>query len=159
MWHTKNGKAILVTPKGLDEDKDMPEVGHDVLRLITLRSNDQFNTTVYGYTDRFRGVHGTRDIVFMNRADMERLGVQAGEKVTLRTSSDRDSVDRRLPDLAVVAYDIPIGCIGAYYPEANVLMPLWHYAEGIFVPAAKAIPVTVHKQSGIVEEPLLAAAE
>ncbi len=156
VWKTKNGKANIITPEGLDEDKDMPEAGHDVLRLITLRSNDQFNTTVYGYSDRFRGIHGTRDIVFMNRADMDRLGVQAGEKVTLRTSSDRDTVDRKLKDLAVVAYDIPVGCIGAYYPEANVLMPIWHYAQGSFVPAAKSIPVTMHKQSGIVEEPLLA---
>ena len=62
-WHTESGKANLVTPKGLDEDLDMPDVGHDVLRLMTLRSNDQFNTTVYGYDDRFRGINNTRKVV------------------------------------------------------------------------------------------------
>ena len=158
VFNTPTEKANFKTPGALDEDKDMPEVGHDALRLITLRSNDQFNTTVYGYTDRFRGIHGTRNVVLMNRADMERLGLQAGEKVTLRTSTNRDRVDRSLPGLAVVAYDIPVGCLGAYYPEANVLLPVWHYAEGSKTPAAKSIPVTVHKESGAVVEPGLATA-
>ena len=159
VWKTENGRANIITPKGLDEDQDMPEAGHDVLRLMTLRSNDQFNTTVYGYTDRFRGIHNTRDVVFMNRADMEWLGLQAGEKVTLRTSTDRDAVDRSRPGLAVVAYNIPVGCVGAYYPEANVLLPVWHYAQGSKTPAAKSIPVTVHRESGAVAEPGLIAAE
>ena len=53
IWKTKTAKANFITPRGLDEDKDMPEIGHDVLRMITLRSNDQFNTTIYGYDDRF----------------------------------------------------------------------------------------------------------
>ena len=78
VWKTKNGKANIVTPRGLDEDLDMPEVGHDVLRLITLRSNDQFNTTVYGYSDRFRGIEGTRMVVLMNRDDIDRLGLEEG---------------------------------------------------------------------------------
>ena len=157
-WNTETGKANFKTPEALDEDKDMPETAHGVLRLTTLRSNDQFNTTVYGYSDRFRGIHGTRNVVLMNRADMERMGLKAGEKVTLRTSTTRDTVDRSLPGMAVVAYDIPVGCIGAYYPEANVLLPVWHYAEGSKTPAAKSIPVTVHKESDVVAEPGLATA-
>jgi molybdopterin-dependent oxidoreductase alpha subunit len=144
-WKTKSGRANFVTPRGLDEDLDMPEVGHDTLRLMTLRSNDQFNTTVYGYSDRFRGIHGTRDVVLMNRVDIDRLGLAAGQKVTLRTSS-KDNIERRLGGLAVVAYDIPVGCVGSYYPEANVLLPLWHYAESSKTPAAKSIPVTVHAE-------------
>ena len=159
VWKTENGRANFITPEALDEDKDMPEVGHDVFRLITLRSNDQFNTTVYGYSDRFRGIEGTRDVVLMNRADMARLDLRAGDTVTLRTSTDRDAVDRALPGLAVLAYDIPAGCLGAYYPEANVLLPVWHYAEGSKTPAAKCIPVTVHKEAGVAAEPGLAAAE
>ena len=156
VWKTPNGKANFVLPKGLDEDPDMPEIGGPTLRLITLRSNDQFNTTVYGYSDRFRGIDGTRDVVFMNRIDIDRLGLQPGATVTLRTVS-KDNVDRKLGGLAIVAYDIPVGCVGAYYPEANVLLPLWHYAEGSKTPAAKAIPVTVHKEGDEIVYPALAA--
>jgi molybdopterin-dependent oxidoreductase alpha subunit len=145
VWHTKTGKANIITPSALEEDLDMPETGHDVLRLMTLRSNDQFNTTVYGYNDRFRGVDGTRMIVFMNRNDIERLGLQEGQNVKLTTSSD-DGVHRELTGLRVTPYDIPVGCIGAYYPEANVLLPLWHHAKGSKTPAAKNIPVMVHRQ-------------
>ncbi len=145
-WKTDTGKANFKTPTGLVEDLDMPEVGHDVLRLITLRSNDQFNTTVYGYSDRFRGIEGTRDVLLMNRMDIDRLHLASGETVTLRTSS-KDNIERKLGGLQVVAYDIPVGCIGAYYPEANVLLPVWHYAEGSKVPAAKSIPVTIHKEN------------
>jgi molybdopterin-dependent oxidoreductase alpha subunit len=155
-WKTETGRANFITPKALDEDLDMPEVGHDTLRLITLRSNDQFNTTVYGYTDRFRGIHGTREVVLMNRTDIDRLGLAAGQAVTLRTQA-KDNFKRKLEHLIVVAYDIPVGCIGAYYPEANVLVPLWHYAEGSKTPAAKSIPVTVHKEGDEIAAPTMAA--
>jgi molybdopterin-dependent oxidoreductase alpha subunit len=153
-WHTESGRANFITPTGLDEDADMPGVGHDVLRLMTLRSNDQFNTTVYGYYDRFRGIKNTRKVVLMNRSDIDRLGLKIGQPVTLRTVAD-DGVDRKLSGLLVVAYDIPIGCIGGYYPECNVLMPIWHYAIGSKTPAAKTIPVTVHADSDKVLAPEL----
>ena len=155
-WKTQTKKANFIVPRALDEDADMPSVGRDSLRLITLRSNDQFNTTVYGYTDRFRGIHGTRDVVLMNRSDIDRLGLDAGETVGLRTVS-HDDVDRHLGGLTIVPYDIPQGCIGAYYPEANVLLPLWHYAEGSKTPAAKSIPVTVYKDRSRDLHPPLAA--
>jgi len=113
-----------------------------VLRLITLRSNDQFNTTVYGYNDRFRGIHGTRMVVLMHRNDIDRLGLEEGDRVTLVTDA-RDGVDRRLGGLAVIAYDIPEGCCAGYYPECNVLVPLWHHAERAKVPAAKSVPVRI----------------
>jgi molybdopterin-dependent oxidoreductase alpha subunit len=146
VWKTTTGKANLITPRGLDEDKDMPEVGHDVLRMITLRSNDQFNTTVYGYTDRFRGIQGTRMVVLMNRDDIDRLGLTEGEQVTIRTSS-KDNVLREMSGFQIIPYDIPVGCIGTYYPEANSLMPIWHYAEGSKTPAAKSIPVILERQA------------
>lgn len=151
-WHTASGRAQFVTPEALDEDLDMPGVGHDVLRLMTLRSNDQFNTTVYGYDDRFRGINGIRTVVLMNRSDIDRLGLKVGQAVTLRTVAD-DGVDRHLSGLIVVAYDIPIGCIGGYYPECNVLMPVWHHAVGSKTPAAKSIPVTIHSDGDAVLEP------
>ncbi len=136
----------------------MPEVGHDSLRLMTLRSNDQFNTTVYGYDDRFRGIKNTRKVVLMNRSDIDRLGLKVGQAVTLRTVAN-DGVDRALSGLLVVAYDIPIGCIGGYYPECNVLMPIWHYAIGSKTPAAKGIPVTIRSDGDRVIAPLLEYAE
>ena len=153
-WCTDTGRANFVTPNALDEDADMPAIGHDVLRLMTLRSNDQFNTTVYGYDDRFRGINNTRKVVLMNRSDIDRLGLKVGQAVTLKTVA-HDGIDRRLSGLLVVAYDIPIGCIGGYYPECNVLMPIWHYATGSKTPAAKMIPVTMHADSDRVLEPQL----
>ena len=144
-WKTKTGKANFMTPDELDEDPDMPGCGPDTLRMITLRSNDQFNTTVYGYDDRFRGIKGTRDVLLMNRHDIGRLGLTDGGKVRVETVS-KDNILRELGGLTVVAYNIPPGCVGAYYPEANVLLPVWHFALGSKTPAAKSIPVAVHRQ-------------
>ena len=143
-WKTKNGKANFITPEVLDEDADMPGCGPDTLRMITLRSNDQFNTTVYGYDDRFRGIKGTRDVVLMNQTDIDRLGLAAGAKARVQTVS-QDNVLREMSGLTIVPYNIPVGCVGTYYPEANVLLPLWHYAVGSKTPAAKSIPVFVYR--------------
>ena len=145
-WPTPSGKAQFVAPKGLDEDDDVavsPQ-RRDVLQLMTLRSNDQFNTTVYGYEDRFRGVSGTRSVIFLNRNDIVRLGLAPGYWVTVRTAIEPE-VLREVGPLQIIAYDIPIGCAAAYYPECNALVPLWHHAERSKVPAAKSIPVTVRR--------------
>ncbi len=141
-WETETGKANFVVPGGLEADPDLPERSGDVLDLITLRSNDQFNTTVYGYHDRFRGIDGTRDVLFMNRADIARLGLRDGAKAAVETVSD-DGVSRRLGGLRIVAYDIPQGNCGGYYPEMNVLLPLWHHDAQSKTPAAKSIAVKV----------------
>ena len=156
-WHTDTKLANFITPKGLEQNLDIPDGGHNSLRLMTLRSNDQFNTTVYGYDDRFRGINNTRKVVLMSRTDIDRLGLKIGQAVTLRTVAD-DGVDRHLPGMLVVAYNIPVGCIGGYYPECNVLLPLWHYATGSMTPAAKSIPVTVHSDGDQVLEPQLETA-
>jgi anaerobic selenocysteine-containing dehydrogenase len=134
-----------MTPEALDEDPDMPGCNPDTLRMITLRSNDQFNTTVYGYDDRFRGIKGTRDVLLMNERDIASHGLAPGGKVRVETVS-KDNILRELGGLTVVPYDIPPGCVGAYYPEANVLLPIWHHAVGSKTPAAKSIPVSVHRQ-------------
>ena len=141
-WKTKTGKANFIVPTGLETDPDATPAGRDVLRLMTLRSNDQFNTTIYGYNDRFRGIHGTRMVVLMHRNDIERLELREGEQVSLVTAAD-DGIDRRLGGLSVIAYDIPEGCCAGYYPECNVLVPLWHHAERAKVPAAKSVPVRI----------------
>jgi anaerobic selenocysteine-containing dehydrogenase len=81
----------------------------------------------------------------MNANDLARLGLAEGERVTIATVSD-DGVDRKLAGLKVVTYDIPEGCIGTYYPESNVLIPLWHHAERSKIPAAKSVPVRVFRE-------------
>jgi molybdopterin-dependent oxidoreductase alpha subunit len=141
-WKTKTGKANLIRPKSLCEDSDMPRTADNVLLMITLRSNDQFNTTIYGYDDRLRGIQNTRSVVLMNHNDVERLGLAEGQDVTISTAS-KDGVSRKMNGLQVVTYNIPEGCIATYYPEANVLIPLWHHAERSKVPAAKSVPVRV----------------
>ncbi len=149
VWKTKTGLANFIVPPGLEADPDMAggaAAARDVLDLITLRSNDQFNTTIYGYDDRFRGVDGTREIVFMNRDDLARLGLADGERVDLSTVAD-DGVDRTVRGLRIIAYDIPPGNCGGYYPELNVLLPLWHHDQQSKTPAAKSIPVRVARSA------------
>ncbi len=142
VWRTPSGKAHFVTPRGLSADPDTEQADPEVMRLITMRSNDQFNTTIYGYDDRFRGVKGTRMVLFMNRRDIERLGLRDAQTVDLVGAAD-DGVERRVAGFRVVAYDVPEGCIGGYYPECNPLIPLWHHAERSKVPAAKSVPVRI----------------
>ncbi|MGQ0699724.1 MAG: FdhF/YdeP family oxidoreductase [Panacagrimonas sp.] len=139
IWNTDSGKAQFIVPTHWP-----PQVDADpaVLRLMTLRSNDQFNTTIYGFHDRFRGVSGTRLVVFMNRIDMDRLQLAEAQSVSLITAV-ADGVHREVHDLRVTPYDIPVGCVGGYFPECNPLMPVDHHAEGSMVPAAKSIPVRV----------------
>jgi molybdopterin-dependent oxidoreductase alpha subunit len=139
-WKTPNGKANFKTPRSFNEDPDVYAGDREVLRLMTLRSDDQFNTTIYTLNDRFRGVFGTRRVLFMNSADIEGLGFKAGDLVTATTVAN-DGVSRAVSGLRVTSYDIPRGCAAGYYPECNPLIPLWHHAEKSFVPAAKAIPI------------------
>ena len=140
-WKTATGKANLICPKSLREDADTRETD-DVLRMITLRSNDQFNTTIYGYDDRLRGIRGTRSVILMHRNDIARFGLAESQMVVVTTATD-DGIKRELKGLRIVTYDIPEGCVATYYPEANLLIPLWHHAERSKVPAAKSIPVRV----------------
>jgi molybdopterin-dependent oxidoreductase alpha subunit len=141
-WDTESGKANFITPTTLTTDIDTAPDHRDIVQLITLRSNGQFNTTVYSYDDRFRGIYGSRAIVLMHRNDIDRFRLREGDLITLRTAVD-DSVVREVSGLQVVAYNIPEGCIAGYYPECNPLIPLWHHAEKSKVPAAKSIPVKV----------------
>jgi molybdopterin-dependent oxidoreductase alpha subunit len=145
-WKTKTGKANFITPTSLSTDIDIPPDQRDVVQLMTLRSNGQFNTTVYNYDDRFRGVYGSRHVVLMHQNDIDRFNLKEGQMVALTTVVD-DGVERSVTGLQIVAYDIPEGCIAGYYPECNPLIPLWHHAEKAKVPAAKSIPVRVHREA------------
>jgi molybdopterin-dependent oxidoreductase alpha subunit len=144
VWKTKTGKANFIVPDGLEVDPDAPVTGPEVLRLMTIRSDDQFNTTIYSLDDRFRGVHGTRLVLFMNRDDIARLGLSEGAIVKAMTAVD-DGELREVEGLRVTPYDIPPGCAAAYYPECNPLVPLAHHAEGSKVPASKSIPIRLQR--------------
>lgn len=140
-WETDTGRANFKVPKGLHASFD--DGGDpDILRLVTLRSNDQFNTTVYGNADRLRGVHGSRMIVMMNREDRKRFGIPESGTVRLTTAVE-DGLTRSMGGFRVIDYDLPAGTIAAYYPECNALIPLWQFAEESKTPAAKSVPVRV----------------
>ncbi len=141
-WNTKTGKANFIVPQSLATDIDTPVEQRDVLQLITLRAAGQFNTTVYNYDDRFRGIFGGRMVVLMHRNDIDRLGLHEGDFVKLVCAVD-DGVPREVDGLRVVPYDIPEGCCAGYYPECNPLIPLWHHEEKAKVPAAKSVPVRI----------------
>ena len=145
IWKTETGKANFITPENFDEDPDMLDFTDDTLRLFTIRSDGQFNTTIYSLDDRFRGVYGTRMVLLMHANDMKRLDLVEGDMVTASTVA-KDSVARSVNDFCVLPYDIPIGCVGGYFPECNPLIPLWHHAIGSKVPAAKAVPIMLRKQ-------------
>ncbi len=139
VWETDTKRANFKVPKALSASFDDGSDA-DVLRLITLRSNDQFNTTVYGYDDRFRGIYGSRMIVMMNRDDMLRLGIVHEAEIELTTAVD-DGVHRNVSGLKALEYDIPPGNCAAYFPECSPLIPLWQFAEESKTPAAKSVPV------------------
>ncbi|CAM4307734.1 Formate dehydrogenase H [Mycobacterium basiliense] len=120
------------------------------LILQTLRSHDQYNTTIYGLDDRYRGVKGGRRVVFVNASDIEALGLKAGARVDLVSEwNDADGrlQERRAKDFLVVAYSIPVGNAAAYYPETNPLVPLDHTAEKSNTPVSKAIVIRVESGS------------
>ena len=141
-WATRSGKANFLLPTRLFAGADGTLDMDGVLQLTTFRSNDQFNTTVYGYHDRFRGVRGTRLVLFMNAADIARFGLEPDAPVDIETAIGGDAT-RRVEGFRVVQYDIPEGCCGAYFPEANPLVPLDHHDARAHTPAYKAVPVRV----------------
>ena len=143
VWKTESGKANFTVPEALQGNPDL-KGGSSTLRLFTVRSDGQFNTTIYSHDDRFRGVYGSRMVIFMARADMARHALKQGELVALRCAAE-DGVARRVDGLAVVPYDVPEGCIAGYFPELNPLIPLWHHAKESKVPAAKAIDVILER--------------
>ncbi|MFM2375295.1 MAG: hypothetical protein RLZZ165_392 [Bacteroidota bacterium] len=113
------------------------------LALMTIRTHDQYNTTIYGLDDRYRGIHNERRIVFMNTEDMRAHGLHSRDMIDL-TSHFRGET-RHAEGWIVVPYQIPKGCLAAYFPEANLLVPLDHVAERSNTPVSKFIPVTVEK--------------
>jgi len=136
-WKTDAGKARFVVHA-------LP--AHDLapgqLLMMTVRSHDQYNTTVYGDDDRYRGVRGGRRVILMNEDDAKERGLHAGDTVDIR-SHFRDGVERVAPRFVVVPYRIPRGCCATYFPEANVLVPLDSVARKSNTPASKSVVVSV----------------
>lgn len=143
VWPTPSGKAMFSVFEGVDENAK--GVGESVLRLITLRSHDQYNTTIYAMDDRYRGVFGRRDILFMNEEDMTERGLEHGDRVNIETALPGHA--QRLEDITVVAYSIARGSVGAYYPEANVLVPLDYLDKESGTPSYKSVPVRLTLRS------------
>ncbi|WP_174273976.1 FdhF/YdeP family oxidoreductase [Sphingomonas bacterium] len=140
VWKTEKGKAIFTTPERLCATGFEDEEGR--LRLITLRSNDQFNTTIYGFSDRPRGIEGTRMVLLMNPAEIRRQGLTAGQEVTLLGDAE-DGAHREVGGLIVTPFSLPDGCVAGYYPELNPLIALSHHDRESHTPASKAVPVRI----------------
>ncbi|MGY4493991.1 FdhF/YdeP family oxidoreductase [Pseudomonas sp. TE3610] len=138
-WLTPSGKAEFFVFPGLHEDRVVE--GADVLRLITLRSHDQYNTTIYALDDRYRGVFGRRDVVFMSQVDLSARGLAHGDLVDLETVTEGRRM--RYEKITAIEYKIAPGSVGAYYPEANQLVPLDYIDKDSGTPSYKSVPVRV----------------
>jgi molybdopterin-dependent oxidoreductase alpha subunit len=120
------------------------------LVLQTLRSHDQYNTTIYGLDDRYRGVKGGRRVIFVNPVDIETFGLAAGDRVDLVsefTDNDGNFQERRAKDFMVVSYSTPVGNAAAYYPETNALVALDHVAAKSNTPVSKAVVIRLEPAS------------
>ncbi len=140
-FNTPDGKAhFTVNP--------LPElpIEKDQFIMMTIRSHDQFNTTIYGLDDRYRGIYNGRRVVMMNREDMSELGLKSKDLVDLESHFKGES--RSAPKFMVVPFDIPKRCVATYFPEANVLVPINSVAEKSNTPASKTVIVSVSKHIG-----------
>ncbi|MBK6724443.1 MAG: FdhF/YdeP family oxidoreductase [Acidobacteria bacterium] len=138
---TPTGKALFRSSKL--SKIDLPP---GRLFLTTIRSHDQFNTTIYALNDRYRGISGGRRVIFMNEQNIADLGLTAGEMVDI--TSHFDDGERHVNGFAVVPYEIPMDCAAAYFPEANPLIPLGSFAKRSGTPTSKCIVVSVTKKGG-----------
>jgi molybdopterin-dependent oxidoreductase alpha subunit len=150
---TKNGMANFTTTE-LEKHHLEP----DQLVLMTVRSHDQFNTTIYEYNDRYRGIHGERRVLFMNQQDMADRGIKAKDLIDI--TSHFEGEKRTVEKFVAVPYDIPKGNVSAYFPEANPLVPVSSVAKTSNTPTSKYVVVTVvpaHKTVGAPVEVRMAA--
>lgn len=138
VWNTPTGKANFLILPGLEVNDIVADPS--MLRLATVRSHDQFNTTIYSYNDRYRGVYNDRMVLFMNEEDRVARGLDPQARVALETISN-DGVKRRVDGLTILDYPMPRGAVAGYYPELNPLLPLEYFDKISGTPAAKSIPV------------------
>ena len=134
----KQGKAFFTV-------HPLPEqtLGQSELIMMTIRSHDQFNTTIYGLDDRYRGIYNERRVILMKQEDMQEFGLKTQQKVNLK--STYEGIERVAPGFLVVPFDIPRRCVATYFPEANVLVPIDSVAEKSNTPTSKYVVITVEK--------------
>ena len=144
VWNTASKKAEFKThavPKDTPLQRARARKGDAIVfALMTTRSHDQYNTTIYGDDDRYRGVYGQRRVVFANAEDIRALGMKDGDWIDFHTVWD-DGQERSAEGFKLVSYNIPRGCVAAYYPETNPLVPLSSVAANAGTPTSKCIPV------------------
>ncbi len=146
-WKTPSLKAVFSDhelPEKLVHENTNDKTNQPILTLQTLRSHDQYNTTIYGMDDRYRGVYGERKIIFINACDIKDQGLKNGDYVKINTVS-HDGINRSVSHFKIVEYSIPRGCAAAYYPETNPLVPLESVADGCGTPTYKSIPISIEK--------------
>ncbi len=137
-FKTKTGKANFTVNKLPDW-----KLQEDELVMMTIRSHDQFNTTIYGLDDRYRGVFNERRIIFMNKEDMKLRSFKEHDVVNLK--SNYNGVEREANSFKVIGYEIPKNCCATYFPETNVLVPIDSFAHTAKTPASKSVRITVEK--------------
>ena len=139
-FDTRSGRAEFVT-----STIEALQIPKEHLVLQTLRSHDQYNTTIYGFSDRYRGIEGGRRVVMMNPDDISQRGFQDGDLVDLITHWAGDSHVRRAASFRIVAYQTPRGSVAAYYPETNPLVPLDSTALGSNTPTSKSVVIRLER--------------
>jgi molybdopterin-dependent oxidoreductase alpha subunit len=135
-FNTASGKAHF----NIAELRTIP-LAADEYMMMTIRSHDQFNTTIYGLDDRYRGVYHERRVIFMNANDIARAGLKAGDVVDLY--NEHDGTRRVAQRFIIVEYNIPERCTATYFPEANVLVPLNSVADKSNTPVSKLVVVKI----------------
>jgi molybdopterin-dependent oxidoreductase alpha subunit len=140
---TSSGKANFIV-----NDIQSVHVPENYLLMMTIRSHDQFNTTVYTNNDRYRGIHGSRRVIFVNADDLRDLSLQAGQQVHIHSHWPNEEIKiRTAENFTLVQYDIPRGCAAAYYPETNDLIPLSSVADKSNTPAYKSVVISLHEET------------
>jgi molybdopterin-dependent oxidoreductase alpha subunit len=140
VFNTSTGKANFTV-----HELPQHELAQDQFLMMTIRSHDQFNTSIYTENDRYRGISDGRRVVFLNQKDIETAGLHARQVVDL--VSHFNGEERVAPKFAIVPYDIPRGCAATYFPEANVLVPVGSVAEKSNTPASKSVVISIRANS------------
>ncbi len=141
-YHTSTKKANFSI-----SSYDGLELLEEEYLMMTIRSHDQFNTTIYGLDDRYRGIYNERRVIMMNPDDIKKAGLQEGDLVDLYNHFE--NIERKAPKFIIVPYDIPSKCVATYFPEANVLVPINSTAKRSNTPNSKSVKVTIKKFNGL----------
>jgi len=144
-WLTTTSKANFIAhelPEDIISQSQRGLTDNKIFLLQTLRSHDQYNTTIYGFEDRYRGISGERTVLMMNSEDIASLGFKAGQLVDIEALWP-DGRERKVTGFRLVPFDIPKGNTASYFPEANPLVALSSYGDNSFTPTSKSVAIVV----------------